>query len=717
MTTQALLAGVQVYIKYIRMIIQHLSRTQNVKTNKDQCFQLIEGTYQVIYAIIRLHLESGTVGFVSSAILEDISKFTGTLHKIYTFVGIQQEGNRIKQFFRKSEVNGLLKDCRAGLEQAKEVFKVQIGVTVLDQVQSEAESMHKELLDIISSLSDGTVSDSSFSMLPSKPKIFHGRDSELRDIMEGLSQDVPRIAILGGGGMGKTSLARAALHHPDTCAKFQHRFFVSAEPATTVIELAALVGLHLGLEPGQDLTKPVVQHFTQQPSPCLLVLDNLETPWEPIQSRGRVEDFLSLLTDVNHLALMITMRGSERPGQVRWTRPFLQPLQPLSDEASQQIFEDITDDSHASEEKTQLLKFTENMPLAVNLMAHLVDYEGLTNVLTRWKTEKTATLSTGHHRTSNLDTSIALSYSSPRITPGARELLRLLSILPDGLSDVELTQGNLPISDIRSCTSVLIATSLAYKDTQSRLRSLVPIREHIQQVSPPSETLVQAIRKSFHDLLALYQNHNDAHLGIILTRITANLANLDEVLHRGLKPGSSDLSETIQGVLSLSSFFRVTRGGGTTLLDEIPIHLCDHRINVLYITERLKFPRLVDIGQLVTQGLSHLHQLHDPMLEARFYAAAGRTYFKFQSSAQQLEFLENALELSKSIGDSEGQCDSLIAMAEHKWRIGDYITALSISRNAQQLAYQTINLYQVSRAMHKTALSLADLGDYWLSLS
>ena len=96
-------------------------------------------------------------------------------------------------------------------------------------------------------------------MLPSKPKIFHGREQELESVLKLLSEQSPRITILGGGGMGKTSLARAALHHPDTAAKFAHRFFVSAEAATTSIELAALVGLHLGLIPGQDLTKPVVQ--------------------------------------------------------------------------------------------------------------------------------------------------------------------------------------------------------------------------------------------------------------------------------------------------------------------------------------------------------------------------------------------------------------------------------------------------------------------------
>ncbi|KAJ6453583.1 P-loop containing nucleoside triphosphate hydrolase protein, partial [Mycena sanguinolenta] len=320
--------------------------------------------------------------------------------------------------------------------------------------------------------------------LPSKPRIFYGRETELEDIMKILGQRSARIAILGGGGMGKTSLARAVLHHPETSAKFELRFFVSAESASTSIELAALIGLHLGLNPGKDLTKAVVQYFSKRPS-CLLILDNLETVWEPIQSRAEVEEFLALLTDVEHLGLIITMRGAERPAKVQWTHPFLWPLEPLFNNAAQQTFMDITDHSHPIEDINQLLSFTDNMPLAVDLLAHLVDYEGLENVLFRWKTEKTSMLSVGCDRKSNLNASISLSLSSPRISSDSKELLSLLSILPNGLSDAELVQSKLPISNILSCKAILLATSLAYQNNNKRLLTLVPIREHIQQFLPP----------------------------------------------------------------------------------------------------------------------------------------------------------------------------------------------------------------------------------------
>jgi hypothetical protein len=94
----------------------------------------------------------------------------------------------------------------------------------------------------------------------------------------------------------------------------------------------------------------------------------------------------------------------------------------------------------------------------------VVDYEGSENVLTRWETEKTSLLSVGYGKRSSLNASIAISVSSPRLmsSSGAQQLLSLLSILPDGLSDVELLQSNLPIQDLLQCKSILLSTALAY---------------------------------------------------------------------------------------------------------------------------------------------------------------------------------------------------------------------------------------------------------------
>lgn len=142
-------------------------------------------------------------------------------------------------------------------------------------------------------------------MLPAKPKIFHGRETELKQVLDTLNRPLPRIAILGAGGIGKTS-AKMALHHPDSIAKYQNnRFFASCDSVGTNIDLASLIASHLGLNLGSgNIIKLVVQNLSSKPA-CLLVLDNLESAWEAPESRGDVEEFLSLLTDLPHLALVV----------------------------------------------------------------------------------------------------------------------------------------------------------------------------------------------------------------------------------------------------------------------------------------------------------------------------------------------------------------------------------------------------------------------------
>ncbi|KAJ7446977.1 hypothetical protein FB451DRAFT_962861, partial [Mycena latifolia] len=370
--------------------------------------------------------------------------------------------------------------------------------------------------------------------LPAKPKIFHGREAELTEVVQ-----ILQIAILGAGGMGKTSLAKAALHHPAVVTKYEQCFFAVADSVTTSGGLVALIREHIGLEQANDLTEQVIQYFSQN-GPSLLILDNLETPWEPVESRSDVEELLSKLTDIPHLALLtssqITMRGSERPAKVQWTHPFLAPLRPLSDLAARHTFFDIAETMHDSQEVDQVLSFTDNMPLAVDLIAHAVDYEGSCSaVLARWQTEKTSLLSAGNDRRSNLDISITTSLSSPRMSTGARDLLSLLSILPDGLSDVELVQSKLAIHDIMTCKATLLATSLAYLNDKRQLKSLVPIREYMQSFYPPSPLPIHQLQNHFHQLLELHRKYSGTQLGAgRVTQLQSNVGNIRQLLFRAL---------------------------------------------------------------------------------------------------------------------------------------------------------------------------------------
>ncbi|KAF8166948.1 hypothetical protein K438DRAFT_1856801 [Mycena galopus ATCC 62051] len=722
------------FVQPIVNTIQSLiNLVQNVKQNKNECAQLMENIHHILYAVVKLHIKSETVGSLPLLMLDNIGKFVETLHKIYTFVEAQQQGNKLMHLFHKNEMNKLLQDCHAGLKQAQEMFGIQTQTQTLDEIREfrkTANLMHKEMMELIENLSETTVSErssvylginesknssKSFSMLPSKPKIFHGREQELNDILKLISQQPPRIAILGGGGMGKTSLARAVIHHPDTCSKFEHRFFVSAEAATTSVELAALIGLHVGLKPGQDITKPVVQYFSRKMS-CLLILDNLETVWEPIHSRAGVEEFLSLLTSLEHLALMITMRGAERPAKVGWTHPFLLPLQPLSHDAARQTFIEITDNSNTLEEMEQLLGFTDNMPLAVDLIAHLVDYEGFSSVLSRWKTEKTSLLSVGFDRQSSVDISISLSLSSPRITSDSKELLSLLSILPNGLSEVELVQGKLGIPDILTCKAALLATSLAYRDKNQRLVLLMPIREYIQQFLPPSQSYIQPIHKYFNALLLLYPNYTGEQQQPVVHQIILNLANLQSILQWGLHADASIIADTIQCALILNEFYRLTGRSYSPLMNDIqsPLsELSNHRLQTTFLIQVLctVHYRPVVSEAMIAQAISYVEHTTDLALGSTLYEAAGRDV------KQASQFLQKALEKSELCGSSTQQCNVMLQLGHFKLQTGNCSAAMVYATAAQKLSKVAGLLYQEGLANHLGARLHYHLGDYQKSMA
>ena len=159
-------------------------------------------------------------------------------------------------------------------------------------------------VDPASTLDDLYSSSGSLSILPAYPSIFHGRDRELSEVVATLKSDSARVAILGAGGMGKTSLAIAALHDPDVAKKFNNRYFVPCQSNATRSDLVLSIASHLGLVTKGNLLPKVIRHLMDGP-PVLMILDNFETPWEPISSRAAVEEVLSLLTDIPHLALIV----------------------------------------------------------------------------------------------------------------------------------------------------------------------------------------------------------------------------------------------------------------------------------------------------------------------------------------------------------------------------------------------------------------------------
>ncbi|KAJ7212721.1 hypothetical protein GGX14DRAFT_446873 [Mycena pura] len=714
-----------------------LTCAQSIRYNNKICIELLEQTHELLNAIIVLYIKSDTGGDLAPSELYHIAKFTETLHKIHSFVEAQQDGSRIKKFFRQNEMSALHKACQLGLKEALENFnvtKIHLG-TELAEIEQAGQKRHQEVLALIEALSDSSssytassvnqvfssVSSSlnSLSMLPSKPNIFHGRESEVSDILQQFEHGIPRVAILGAGGMGKTSLAREVVHLREIQDKFQKQaFFVPCDSATTKEELATIIGMHLGIQPAKDLVNKIVRHFSSG-SPSLLVLDNLETVWEPIESRQGVEEFLSLLTDIKQLALMITMRGAERPAKVRWSRPFLAPLKPLLESAARRTFMDIADEFHESDGIDQVLQLTDNIPLAITLLAHLVDSEGCSAVLSRWESEKTSVVSDGYDKQSNLDLSISLSLSSPRVTPQSLQLLSLLSILPDGLSDVELMQSKLPIDHCLKCKAALLRTSLAYATDQNQLRALVPIREYMQRFHPPTPDIVQPLFRHYRELMEVYKlqfgTTSNLNTG---TRLHLNTGNIQSILHNGLQDKYLDRVEIIHFVISLDAFSRLTGYGPIPLMSQVPNLLpnpVNHSLEVHYVTELVNSwlwgPLPDNVVALIDQAQDHIRELDDPDLKCRFYLHIGNYYRLTSNMPEAIKALEAGLALAISTQNTNRQAGILIEFAWIAWDSGDYFRGKKHSQDAQTLAKISGKLNKEAAALRIEAMCLLELGD------
>jgi predicted ATPase len=78
---------------------------------------------------------------------------------------------------------------------------------------------------------------------PVPPEIFFGRDDLVSDYASLIVRnEQTRLAILGSGGIGKTSTALHVLHHQDIVNRYRdRRYFVGCDAITSAEALAALI--------------------------------------------------------------------------------------------------------------------------------------------------------------------------------------------------------------------------------------------------------------------------------------------------------------------------------------------------------------------------------------------------------------------------------------------------------------------------------------------
>ncbi|KAJ7752592.1 hypothetical protein B0H16DRAFT_1723523 [Mycena metata] len=627
---------------------------------------------------------------------------------------------------------------QVGLQDLTHAFKIHLGISTVSavgQAEEELEKRHEDLLKLLAAhpeisssesssvgtlsifnarrVADGPSSVESFAMLPASPKIFHGRGSELQQMMDLLSREAPRIVILGPGGMGKTSLALAVLHS-DTASKYVHRHFVACHSSPGYSELISSIAFHVGVDQGPGLARKIVQHFSRSEA-SFLVLDNFETPWEAVDGRAEVEELLSLLADVPNLAILVTIRGAERPGKVKWTRPCPLPLAPLSSAAALQTFRDISDSPDNDTTVRKLLDLTGGLPLAVSLIASVAAHEGCDAALERWETESIRLLSDGFDKTSSLEISITLSLSGPRMDLEAQKLLSILSMLPDGLSDTDLVQSTLPISGILRCKTTLLSTSLAHTDHGHRLKVLAPIREYVYSIYPPSSEIKLAIRQYFHEILELWDESRKIPSLAFNSQISANLGNLYRLFSDAMQMDYSDMLANLRSTLHFNNFCRhMSSRVGIPLSSKI----VDYQEDPIFATYLIAHLRTLqsgggDAAEAHIQ-LGHRYFESSGALErARWHNTLGHHYLLQTDYVRARQYRESALSLASiSDGPTQPQWQALLGISLILAQQGDSQSGKAYAKQSHQCAISLGDIYGASRAIAQEAAHCLSLGDF-----
>ncbi|EJD42598.1 hypothetical protein AURDEDRAFT_138208 [Auricularia subglabra TFB-10046 SS5] len=366
-----------------------------------------------------------------------------------------------------------------------------------------------------------------------------------------------RIAILGGPGMGKTTLAIAVLHHSSLVERFgARRFFVPCDASEGRSNCLSVICDALGITTSQpQLAFRKLRAVLGQQRPAIIVLDNFESAWEETFQRLEAEALLRFLGTIDSLSFILTLRGSEHPGGV-------------TDDASRQIFYAIADPRNAESESAaaELLRHLDNVPLAIILMANLAQTESVESLLRQWAIMETSLLERGDGRTrlSNLSTAISLSLRSPRLraVPTAQHLLSMLSLLPNGVVDSDICLWK--FDNHNEALSALLRTSLVVRAGAHRLYVLAPIRSFMLAHHPPNHLAASDVYDHHFSFAELARNAaTTAFDGELLSSVSGELANIDFIIRRALSSTSRGTAEAaIKAVLQLCTV-HIQTGIGT----------------------------------------------------------------------------------------------------------------------------------------------------------